>query len=272
VRFSLKASASAAASASVTAAPAPAPPPEPYARLRAESAEALRAEDAVFAQVVAGNTALEQIVRTGLRARALPILQRAWQKLRSLRWEAWPHGGGSPFVAKITKGNCAAQGVADYFSFVRRPMDLTRMEEKLKAQEKGEEGYGDAPDAFLEDAMLIAHNAKVFNGPDCARAAPHVFPDPKSQTAASGFGPASVYGMAHDFEEEVRRLQAPVRACFAQLRRLEQRHAVGLVLEARPDALGAGHAYSSEAFRVSLRAATADFAQAHKINITQRTA
>ena len=253
------------------AAPAP-PPPDPYAALRTESAEALRIEDGVFAQVVDGNTALEQVVRTGLRQRLLPILQRAWQKLRSLKWESWPLAGGSPFVAKITKGNCAAQGVADYFSFIKRPMDLTRMEEKLRAQAGGDEGYGDAPDTFLDDALLIAHNAKVFNGPDCARVPPHVFPDPKSQPAASGFGPASVYGMAHDFEAEVLRLRAPVYACFAQLRRLERRHAVGLVLEARPDALGGEHAYLSADFGARLKAATEEFAHAHKINITARTA
>lgn len=285
---SLSSSSSAAPSLRLRLA-AVAPPPDPYAELSVAAAAALREEDAVLSTLLDGNALVAQLWGPALHSRFnTEILGRALDKLRTLRWEPWllemarhkydasaaeappfeawardkarPAHWANPFLSKITEGNCEALGVPDYFKFVKKPMDLTRMQERLS---KG--GY-EAPDAFFEDAQLVVRNCKVYNGPDVARRPPHVFPEPAA--AGANFGPATIYGMAFDLDAEVAKLQAPVRACFEQLRRLERRRAVDSLLSAMREDLRLRFAgYLAPEFQARLRDATAEWAKRHGINV-----
>ena len=66
-------------------------------------------------------------------------------------------GNTNPFRMVIDKGNCAAMGVPDYCKVVKKPMNLTYVQEKVnnKSYESLQE--------FLEEIDLIAKNAMQYN-------------------------------------------------------------------------------------------------------------
>jgi len=247
---------------------------DPLSLLSAEAAAILREEDRLFESHTSAE--LEAVVdaETSQRFHA-EVLSRAHAKLRVLSWAPhWKLNGGNPFVLKITAGNCAEYGVPDYFDFVEKAMDLTRIEERIARR-----AYA-SPAEFFRDTALIALNAKVFNGPDCARRKtnPH-FPAPMAELPPDDAKvPAaelrqlqmthvhSLYGMAFDFEREAEKLRKPVLACYVQLRRLSRRAMLTKMLQLGPQEGGA-HEFLRPDFRKRLQAATAEFASKHGINI-----
>ncbi|KAI9916962.1 hypothetical protein PsorP6_018192 [Peronosclerospora sorghi] len=80
-------------------------------------------------------------------------------ELRGLTWAGWIVSGkpGNPFLQKFTKENCKRLGVPNYFDYVKSPMDLTRMKEKVERAEYTK------IDQFTTDIKLMAANAKTFN-------------------------------------------------------------------------------------------------------------
>lgn len=80
-------------------------------------------------------------------------------ELRGLTWAGWVVSGkaGNPFIQKFTKDNCKRLGVPNYFDYVKNPMDLTRMKEKVEHAEYTK------IDQFTADIKLMAANAKTFN-------------------------------------------------------------------------------------------------------------
>ncbi|CAH0482081.1 unnamed protein product [Peronospora belbahrii] len=80
-------------------------------------------------------------------------------ELRALTWTGWTVSGkpGNPFVQKFTKENCKRLGVPNYFDYVKNPMDLTRMKEKVEHAEYTK------IDQLTTDIKLMAANAKTFN-------------------------------------------------------------------------------------------------------------
>ncbi|CAI5721132.1 unnamed protein product [Hyaloperonospora brassicae] len=80
-------------------------------------------------------------------------------ELRALTWTGWVVSGkpGNPFLQKFTKDNCKRLGVPNYFDYVKSPMDLTRMKEKVERAEYTK------IDQFTTDIKLMAANAKTFN-------------------------------------------------------------------------------------------------------------
>ncbi|KAG7391255.1 hypothetical protein PHYBOEH_006758 [Phytophthora boehmeriae] len=80
-------------------------------------------------------------------------------ELRGLTWAGWVVSGkpGNPFLQKFTKDNCKRLGVPNYFDYVKNPMDLTRMKEKVERAEYSK------IDQFTTDIKLMAANAKTFN-------------------------------------------------------------------------------------------------------------
>ncbi|CAI5740837.1 unnamed protein product [Peronospora farinosa] len=80
-------------------------------------------------------------------------------ELRALTWAGWVVGGkpGNPFLPKFTKENCKRLGVPNYFDYVKSPMDLTRMKEKVEHAEYTK------IDQLTNDIKLMAANAKTFN-------------------------------------------------------------------------------------------------------------
>ncbi|RHY75611.1 hypothetical protein DYB34_007004 [Aphanomyces astaci] len=73
---------------------------------------------------------------------------------------AWPDAKGkpsNPFIVKITRDNCKALGVPNYFDFIQEPMDLTRVGEKVHKQ-----AYTKLDQVEADVALLVA-NAKRFN-------------------------------------------------------------------------------------------------------------
>lgn len=129
-----------------------------------------------------------------------PILVK---HLRALSWPEWTHSNGNPFVVRITKNNAAKLLVPDYFKFIKNPMDLTRMSEKV-AQKR----Y-DTPASFFEDVFLICYNAKVYNGPRTSKQKDFVFP-PASEVGG-------VYAMACELEEKAKNMQSKVQEAFNYL-------------------------------------------------------
>ncbi|KAF1777030.1 Bromodomain [Phytophthora cactorum] len=73
-------------------------------------------------------------------------------ELRGLTWAGWVVGGkpGNPFLQKFTKENCKRLGVPNYFDYVKSPMDLTRMKEKVEHAEYTK------IDQFSADIKLMA--------------------------------------------------------------------------------------------------------------------
>lgn len=88
-------------------------------------------------------------------------------ELRGLTWAGWVVSGkpGNPFLQKFTKENCKRLGVPNYFDYIKNPMDLTRMKEKVERAEYSK------IDQFSSDIKLMATNAKTFNrvGSPCTR-------------------------------------------------------------------------------------------------------
>ncbi|KAG6616980.1 Transcription initiation factor TFIID [Phytophthora cinnamomi] len=80
-------------------------------------------------------------------------------ELRGLTWAGWVVSGkpGNPFLQKFTKENCKRLGVPNYFDYIKNPMDLTRMKEKVERAEYSK------IDQFTSDIKLMASNAKTFN-------------------------------------------------------------------------------------------------------------
>jgi len=80
-------------------------------------------------------------------------------ELRGLTWSGWVVSGkaGNPFLQKFTKDNCKRLGVPNYFDYVKSPMDLTRMKDKVEHAEYTK------IDQFTADLKLMARNAKTFN-------------------------------------------------------------------------------------------------------------
>ncbi|RLN52087.1 hypothetical protein BBJ28_00003856 [Nothophytophthora sp. Chile5] len=80
-------------------------------------------------------------------------------ELRALTWAGWVVSGkpGNPFVQKFTRENCKRLGVPNYFDYVKDPMDLTRMKEKVEHAEYSK------IDQLTADVKLMAANAKTFN-------------------------------------------------------------------------------------------------------------
>ncbi|GAB9473270.1 hypothetical protein Gpo141_00010425 [Globisporangium polare] len=80
-------------------------------------------------------------------------------ELRGLTWAGWIVSGkaGNPFISKITRENCKRLGVPNYFDFVKEPMDLTRMKEKVEKAEYVR------IEQFTSDIKLMVANAKTFN-------------------------------------------------------------------------------------------------------------
>lgn len=80
-------------------------------------------------------------------------------ELRGLTWAGWVVSGkpGNPFLQKFTKENCKRLGVPNYFDYIKEPMDLTRMKEKVERAEYSK------IDQFSADIKLMASNAKTFN-------------------------------------------------------------------------------------------------------------
>ncbi|EGZ07283.1 hypothetical protein PHYSODRAFT_348185 [Phytophthora sojae] len=80
-------------------------------------------------------------------------------ELRGLTWAGWVVSGkpGNPFLQKFTKENCKRLGVPNYFDYIKNPMDLTRMKEKVERAEYSK------IDQFSSDIKLMATNAKTFN-------------------------------------------------------------------------------------------------------------
>ncbi|ETV95855.1 hypothetical protein H310_10897 [Aphanomyces invadans] len=88
------------------------------------------------------------------------ILDPLVHDLKALTWKAWPDAKGkpsNPFIVKITKENCKALGVPNYFDYVQEPMDLTRIGEKVQKQ-----AYLKLEQVEADIALLVA-NAKRFN-------------------------------------------------------------------------------------------------------------
>ncbi|RHY29122.1 hypothetical protein DYB32_005412 [Aphanomyces invadans] len=79
-------------------------------------------------------------------------------------FSAWPDAKGkpsNPFIVKITKENCKALGVPNYFDYVQEPMDLTRIGEKVLLRPSI---CRHSSDKTLEaDIALLVANAKRFN-------------------------------------------------------------------------------------------------------------
>lgn len=159
-------------------------------------------------------------------------LKPVWDILRAMSWRAWPRerDGGNPFVVKITRTNKDTLGVPEYFKTVSTPMDLTRMAERMAgkggAGGRGGSlaaaaavaaaggpafGYYNSAHEFLNDALLIAANAKRYNCPAIVRGAavpphPSLLP-PEARDA--------VYVMAWEFEAKVMDLAAGLVADWA---------------------------------------------------------
>jgi hypothetical protein len=255
-----------ASAAPTPALPTPSPAP-PVRHVSPPSMEALRAEDDVVALFESRefSAAAEPAVSERFQGE---ILHHALQKLRGMRWSSWPFGDGNPFTLKITKSNQADLGVPEYSSFVKNPMDFTRMGERLV-----ERRYP-GPDPFFADARLVVYNAKFYNGPHRPNA---VFPDPRTTPGLdqAAFGPQSVYGMAFDVEAALDAMEGRVRACHTQLTRLVRR---GLAVDmVRGMVKGGGAAaqnplllrYIDPAFQAALAAATKEWAEVHGINIVR---
>ncbi|TYZ68324.1 hypothetical protein PybrP1_007603 [[Pythium] brassicae (nom. inval.)] len=80
-------------------------------------------------------------------------------ELRGLTWAGWIVSGkaANPFIQKITRENCKRLGVPNYFDYVKEPMDLTRMKEKVEKAEYAR------VEQFTSDIKLMVANAKTFN-------------------------------------------------------------------------------------------------------------
>ena len=138
------------------------------------------------------------------------VLKPAWGKLREMSWKSWPYNDGNPFVAKITKANAAKLGVPNYFKVVTAPpMDLTRMEEALKAHEYS------SVDGFIEKARAIVANAKLFNCPPSWQHA-HDFPHPDDvrATRPAELPDGSVYTMAWELQDAIDKLEPRMRIAW----------------------------------------------------------
>lgn len=86
------------------------------------------------------------------RAEALRLLS----ELEALEWQKW----GNPFMTEITKQNCAALGVPEYFKIVKnKGMSLPAIRRKLK------EDPAYSFNQFREDVGLIVRNATTYNHP-----------------------------------------------------------------------------------------------------------
>lgn len=79
--------------------------------------------------------------------------------MREMTWMDWVVDGkaGNPFIQKITRDNCQALGVGNYFDYIETAMDITRMEEKLNGN------VYEHVDEFKKDVSLIVDNAKLYN-------------------------------------------------------------------------------------------------------------
>lgn len=151
------------------------------------------------------------------------VLQPALDRLKALRWEDWP--AGNPFIFKFTKANAAAAGVPMYFSIIREPMDLTRIDEKVKKFKYA------SVDAFLADCALIASNAKTFNAPPSVRGT-NTFPHPSFLSPDELVSPC-VYAMAFDLEAVVESLAPALRRDWQALERAMKQRALAAIGGAR---------------------------------------
>lgn len=145
------------------------------------------------------------------------VLMPALKKMQRFSWKGWAFNNGNPFMAKITKANAAKLGVPTYFSVIRTPMDLVRMEERLTAKVLAEEGepkcYKSVAE-FVADVHLIAENAKTFNCPpqqipvyQATKRFPHPSTLPPDQVP-----PGSVYAMAFDLEDQINAMAPHLQA------------------------------------------------------------
>ena len=146
------------------------------------------------------------------------VLRPAWQRLRGLKWADWAFNEGNPFVVKITKNNATQLGVPTYFTVISKPMDLTRMDEKLKRKLSDKSIFEGAPPAcytsvedFINDAQQIVLNAKTFNCPPALAASVRGGDFPHPSTLPAAYVPkGSVYAMAFDFEAVLQHLTPAV--------------------------------------------------------------
>jgi hypothetical protein len=87
-----------------------------------------------------------------------PMLQHTLETLKALVGPSWMNRH-NPFLVQISRSNCAALGVPDYFRHVKKAMDLTTMDTKVASN------CYTTTDLFAKDVCLIASNAKTFNRP-----------------------------------------------------------------------------------------------------------
>lgn len=237
-----------------------------YPELTPAASAALTREDNLFEHLA--SSALDDAAKERLTARFnQEVCLNGWKKLRALKFEGWPDkpewNDGNPFVFKITKSSEDGLGVTGYCDVIKRPMDLTRIREKIDAKKYV------SPHMFLDDVSMIAYNAKFYNGPDYARES-QAFPDP-SELEASAFGPGQVYFMAFEFEKVAKTLESPVRTCYEQLERLCKRAVVTKLLQSGGLAamVRAQNSWylNDRGYQEQLTAATKEWAEKHGINL-----
>jgi Bromodomain len=143
------------------------------------------------------------------------VLFPFYLKLSTLKWLDWPYNNGNPFSVKITTDNCAELGVPTYFDIIKKPMDLSRIYDRIDKAKRGQKPYERAED-FLQDCYLICQNAKLFNFPvSTSSKSPtitqlpnneYLFPDPMMFDQAL-LKKYPVYKMAFEFEAIIKEFE-----------------------------------------------------------------
>jgi hypothetical protein len=181
-------------------------------------------------------------------------------RLGALSWPAYPHTGGNPFNFKLTKESLARGPFANYFSFIKAPMDVVRMGEAAARGAKGPYRGGErAIDALAADATAMATNALSYYGPPLTEEPKTLRTEGFLPPAALGAGYAasagSIYGIAWELREMVPQLRAHAAAALAHFRRAARRE-TATAPHALPPELAAGIAwYVRGDFQEALRCA-----------------
>uniref|UniRef100_A0A7S2V5Q0 Bromo domain-containing protein n=1 Tax=Fibrocapsa japonica TaxID=94617 RepID=A0A7S2V5Q0_9STRA len=82
-----------------------------------------------------------------------PVVNSLWKMNFGGQW-------GNPFRTVIDQENCVALGVANYFDFIERPMNLTWIKEKMNSKKYSSLGE------LTDDVELMVQNAHKYNRPN----------------------------------------------------------------------------------------------------------
>jgi flagellar biosynthesis GTPase FlhF len=116
-------------------------------RIREEEEERIRLEE----------EREERMLRARMMETPQQALHRLYDPIFQAVWDMEFFDGSNPFRIVIDRENCAVMGAPDYFDYIKTPMNLTYVREKVSQYQY------ETLQEFFQDMELIISNALVYN-------------------------------------------------------------------------------------------------------------